>query len=455
MKNEIITCFNLLRDADSLIIELFKYSFVNEHYLKNLTNYTNTKNISVLKKIDILTCLKCEKDWLQCKPNNSHNMSQEIMLKDFIYERNKIIIFNSTRPFTLKHLNIKKVVDLSKNINALLEDINSITTFGGICRDCDKIYNDEFEYNKNLNFNNTLHVKLLIERASYFKYYRENLATEIINILLNLKQNRNVSAIEWKNYRDLCKKIKEKKYIENRKFFFSKDNIILNASAISFYMKKTLSPNKGIMLTDILYDNGKILLANVFKFRNQEIFILSSKEYISMNLFNDIYNKHIKNIDIKKGAANIDFKDIVIHPNHLFEKASLDMNDYLYFKIDDIYLHLVFKKETYFIKIDEISKIFGINKSLFTMENILKIKKNKKIKSKKLKKNNIKKTHNGIIKFYINQLIYIELEIKIILISCSWYKYETEGKILKEREFRSIKDLSKIKGISCIYNVLV
>lgn len=449
MKNEIIDSFNCLRNIDPLISELFKYSFVNRHYLNNLTNYTNTKNINVLTQMGIIKCLKCDKFWSECTPNNSHNMSKEIMLGDFIYERNKIIIFNSTRPFTLKHLKIKKIIDLNKNINALLEDINNITTFGGICKNCDKIYNDEFECNKNLNFNKSLHMKLLIERASYFKYYRENLITEIINNLLNLKKDRDITLIEWQNYKKLCEKIKEKKCTENRKKFFSKENIILDSKKNIYYIKKTLSPAKGIMFSDVLYDNGKIFIINIFRFNNHEICVLASKEKISLNEFNEIFNKQIKSIDIKKGAENTDFKDVVIHPNYLFETADFNMKDFLYFKLDNIYLYLIFEKETYFIEIDEISKVFGINKYLFTAESMLKIKPNR------LKNNDINKTNDGVVRYYINQFIYREIPVNLILISCSWYKYEHEGKKLKERKFKRVNSLGKHKGVLCVYNVLI
>lgn len=210
---------------ENLFSSLMEINFVKDIFFKKLKSFANTTDIEDLKKMGIPNCLLCKKKWdnLNIIANNSHNFSKSLILSP-ISEKKKVIVINKTRPFTIIE-NEKEIKKEELILEDFYEKIENATTFGGICKDSDNIYNLKFEEKRNLNFNNKRHLNLFIERSSLFKYYRETRITYIIKYLLNLKE-RKCSKEDWNDYINLRDKIKNTNIIKIRNEIFNFEKIV-------------------------------------------------------------------------------------------------------------------------------------------------------------------------------------------------------------------------------------
>jgi len=432
--------FKNIKKSDYLINDLFRFQFVVDYFLEKLTHLAHNKDVSLLKKLDIHSCLRCNISWDETtKPHNAHNMSKEIMLGPFLYERNKVIVLNSTRPFTLKNKKIKKLIEINNDIDNLLEDIDSASTFGGICYNCDQVYNNAFEYSKNLDFSNEEHVRLLAERASFFKFFRESALTEIIKVLIRIKKSGNITQKEYDCYLNICKKIKESNVIENRKLFYDKKMILRKEDLFFTVVNENKAKNKGIMLSDVVYemDINELVFVNIFSYEGKEYSVTACKKELSFNFVKKLESKLFKKIDIRKDRVNIDLRDIILDPKYIFKKKNISMDDFKFYIIDDIFLYLVFKYDVYFVKIEDILKFCGKREDQF------------------IKNINFKPIVEGStigLKLKNNYEL-IEVDIKILLNSINWYSFNTQDLLGEAKKHKRIKEIPM--GVNCLYNIKI
>lgn len=323
--------------GDKLFKELFKIKSVETYFFKKLKDFANTNSIENMKKFDIDSCLSCKRTWFESekvKPHDAHNFSRALILSP-LSNNKKIFIANKTRPFTV----IDEDQEILEKIKFedFFEKIKSATTFGGICYECDQVYNTLFEKGGNLDFNNEEHLKLFVERSSLFKYYRELLITKIMSKLLNLPIN-DIGRQNWKEY----KKIKEEIYkleitkmrdsiFEKNRVLFRKDDLTITHKVYSF------DKIKNVMFTDYYEPLSKnIALINLIVLRGQTFLIISSKSK-EPDLFNTIHSSLPEKIN------NLDFKDMILIDPFCYENLDLNrikidvniLNGYLYVIVNE------------------------------------------------------------------------------------------------------------------------
>lgn len=342
--------------SEKILNNLISIPCIKEIFLKKISNFANTNAIKNLENLGINECLSCKKPWWETegtKPHDAHNFSKALILKP-ISINNRVLIANKTRPFTVIE---KNRINDDIDINDFFEKIKLATTFGGICSNCDNIYNYTFEENENLDFNNEEHLKLFVERASLFKYYRELRMTSIIESFLNLSPN-DINRNDWEEYKKYKNYINDLGLIEKRKKIFHKDRVILRKDNIK--IKHKVFENyevKNFMFTDYNEPlDNHISLINLVILKNKSYLIISSEN-----------NKNFKKI--KKSLQNrieqLDFKDIIIvkpYSEKIFDLNNIVLN----LNHNDDYLYIIINKEVY-TKIPQKE----LNTEIFKDKNIL------------------------------------------------------------------------------------
>ena len=294
-----------IKQFDDLMSSLLKLKSVSDYYFKKCQNEANTNKIENLTKLGIKRCLLCDKVWNNTDviPNNSHNFSESLILKPLSENNKKVFVANKTRPFTIIEHKRNNIFENLKPKD-FLENIENTSTFGGICHNCDDVYNQVFERDYNLDFKNKKHLDLFVERSSLFKYYRELRITAIINNMLNIK-DKYIAKEDSEKYKQLKEKIKCTNIQQIRAELFSKEKVIFSRDDNNIHHRVYEDYDiKDKMFSDY-YDifEEDITLINLVILNKKSYLIVSGKNEKKLEIVNkDLYTR----ID------NIDFKDVIM-----------------------------------------------------------------------------------------------------------------------------------------------
>lgn len=297
---------------EGIFRELSEIPFFNT-FLKDNTNYFLLKDTRSLTKIGIHSCLKCKCEWSDSvQPTISYSLPRELF-KSFEYQDEMVISHSIVSPITQKEYD--NAVD-HQNPENLCSYIGDIYSFNAICETCDNIYNNLYEKNRNFTISNKRHVALLVEKASYFKYYREQQITYFISKILAMKKRKFISDNDWELFENIRGQLKNKKILSIRKSLFSRERMLLSCmeDKITHHICK-IKPSLSIMITDYLniHDNQYVLV-NAFDCYNESYLIISYKSDGGIIKYDDIKK------DIIKRVNDLDFTDMILKNKYFIKK---------------------------------------------------------------------------------------------------------------------------------------
>lgn len=292
--------------------DLSEIPFFNT-FLKDNANYFLLKDTTALTKIGIHSCLKCDCEWSDTvKPAISYNFPREFF-KAFEYKDEMVISHSIVSPITQKEYDaaVEK-----QNPEKLCSYIGDIYNFNAVCETCDTIYNNLYEKNRNFTISNKRHVALLVEKASYFKYYREQQITYLISKILKMKKNKSISDQDWALFENIRNKLKNDNLFNIRKKLFSRQKMLLSCmeDKITHNICR-IKPKLNIMFTDYYnIQEDPYILINAFDCYHESYVIMSYKTGIEKEKY-DIIKK-----DIIDRINKLDFTDMILKDKYFIKK---------------------------------------------------------------------------------------------------------------------------------------
>ncbi len=292
--------------------DLSEIAFFNT-FLKDNANYFLLKDTRALTKIGIHSCLKCDCEWSDTvKPAISYNFPREFF-KAFEYKDEMVISHSIVSPITQKEYDaaVEK-----QNPEKLCSYIGDIYNFNAVCETCDTIYNNLYEKNRNFTISNKRHVALLVEKASYFKYYREQQITYLISKILKMKKKKSISDQDWALFENIRNKLKDDNLLNIRKKLFSRQKMLLSCmeDKITHNICR-IKPKLNIMFTDYYnIQEDPYILINAFDCYHESYVIMSYKTGIEKEKY-DIIKK-----DIIDRINKLDFTDMILKDKYFIKK---------------------------------------------------------------------------------------------------------------------------------------
>lgn len=291
--------------------DLSEIPFFNT-FLKDKANYFLLKDTRALIKIGIHSCLKCKCEWSDTvQPAISYSLPRELF-KSFEYRDEMVISHSIVSPIIQKEYD--NAVE-HQNPEKLCSYIGDIYGFNAICETCDNIYSNLYEKNRNFTISNKRHVALLVEKASYFKYYREQQITYFISKILKMKKKKSIPDNDWELFENIRRQLKNNRILSVRKSLFSREKMLLSCmeDKITHNICK-IKPSLNIMFTDYfnIHDNQYILI-NAFDCYHESYLIISYKT--------DNISKYdaIKK-DIIRRINELDYTDMILTSKYFIQK---------------------------------------------------------------------------------------------------------------------------------------